>query len=226
MKRKTWGMMMALAVAASTAACSGSSTGGGAGGVSGGSAGDVAGAGGSGGASGGTAGHAGGGGGVLVAQGALTLSLGAPVTRVNQMSCPVGGRTYEVGSPAPSTMDPGQSVISGENGSSITCSVKGSGTFDFTGTIQATTTQGDSIDLAFDNGTASAAAPGSVDVSAYTTQLFGTLTSSQPCLVTVLNGQVKGGAIWATFSCAQIAAPPSSLCSLSGTFVLENCDGS
>jgi hypothetical protein len=172
----------------------------------------------------------------LPAQGAVTLSIEQPVPSVNQMSCPVV-QTYQVAAldpktkliQAPSNSDPGQSVISGEGGASVTCSVKGGKTgFAFSGSLHAATPQGDLISVAFTNGTiGSDLMTGSADVSVYTPQLSATFSSATSCTITILEGQIKGGAMWASFDCPQIQSPPSGLCGIgSSTIVFQNCAGS
>jgi hypothetical protein len=172
------------------------------------------------------------------AQGAVTLYLGQPIVHVDQMTCPVTAQTYQVGATdsktktvlAPTMSDPGQSVISGEGGSSISCSVTGGGgNFKFSGTLSAITPQGDKISIQFANGQVGSDFTGTADVSVYTPQLLAGFSGTN-CAISVQGQpkQVKGGSIWATFSCAQIASPPSGLCGISAasTIVFENCSGS
>jgi hypothetical protein len=173
------------------------------------------------------------------AQGAVTLYLGHTVDAVTAMSCPVTAQTYQIGATdsktksvlAPTASTHGQSVISGEGGSSISCSVAaGGGGYRFSGTLSAVTAQGDKISVQFANGTVGSDFTGTADVSVYTPQLLagftsvGTMTS---CAITVQNQQVKKGSIWATFTCPKIASPPSGLCGISGAsaIVFENCSG-
>ena len=170
------------------------------------------------------------------AQGAVTLYLGAPVVHVDQMTCPTT-QTYQVGATdsktkavlAPTASDPGQSVISGENGSTISCSVTGGGgNFKFSGALRAVTPLGDLVSVSFDKGVVGPDFTGTADVTVYTPQLSANFVSTMPCAITVQNQQIKGGSIWATFSCGQIAAPPSGLCGVnsSSAIVFENCSGS
>jgi hypothetical protein len=167
------------------------------------------------------------------AQGAVTLEIGQPTVPVNQMFCPVV-KTYQVAATdsktkmlaAPSAADPGESVISGESGSSISCSVTGGGsTFNFSGSFLGFTPQGDKVSLSFSNGTVTNFV-GTADISVYTPDLSANF-SGTGCNITVENKQVKGGSIWAAFECDQISAPPSNLCGInSSAFVFENCSGS
>jgi hypothetical protein len=166
----------------------------------------------------------------LPAQGAITLSVTTPSQPVPAMMCPVPGKQYLVGSKgnAPTETDPGESLIDGD-GATVSCSVHGSGPYTFSGSLHASTTEGDPITVTFTGGTVDAdKKTGSVSVNLYTPQLAGNFDSgSTPCTVTVINGQVKNGSIWAQFSCPSVASPPSNLCGIgTSTFVFENCDGS
>ena len=183
--------------------------------------------------------------GALPGQGAITLQVGGPSS-----TCPVPGNIYPVGklktdpsdptgkrkiALAPSQTDPGQSVVDGDGGTKVSCSVRGKGPYTFSGTLHATSTdeQNDPITVTFSNGVVNAdKTTGTVDVQVFTPQLAATFSSgSTPCTVTVINSQIKGGSIWADFSCPSLTQPPSAACSSGvapsvSTFVFENCDGS
>jgi hypothetical protein len=226
MKPKGRGTLVTLLLLWGAAACAGPSDGG----KAAGGAGNVAGTGGNtssvAGAGGRTSNAAGAGGGAqLITQAALTATVGSPAVPVDQMTCPAI-QTYQLGTPAPTTNDPGRSVISGDAGSLINCAVTGNGPFSFSGSIKATTTTGEAIDIVFANGVVGADFTGTADISFYAPELTNDFRSTAPCAITVEDEQVKGGAIWASFHCPQIASPPSGLCGLSGTVVLENCAGS
>jgi len=165
------------------------------------------------------------------------MDIGQPVTHVSEKVCPVI-HTYHVGAVdsktkatlSPDQNTPGQSVISGENGSKISCSVKGSGgNFKFSGTLSAVTSEGDPISIQITNGVIGPDFMGTGDVSVYTPQLSAQFTSTMSCTFAVQNMQVKGGSLWAIFQCAQIETPPSGLCGILGpssAIVFENCSGS
>jgi hypothetical protein len=168
----------------------------------------------------------------LPAQGAITLSVRLPTSSVNG-TCPDSGTTYLVGAPVvPTTSTPGNSLVDGDKGAHISCSVKGSGGgFAFSGSLAANTTQGTPypITVTFSNGVVDANGVGTANIGVYTPPLSATYTSSAPCTVKVLGSplQVKGGSIWASFSCPSITYPPSGLCEVgSSVIVFENCDGS
>lgn len=158
-------------------------------------------------------------------------------------SCPVPGKTYNVGNPkGPTTSPPdlvssaGDRFIDGESGATIKCSVKGSGPFTFSGTIQALSNpENDRVTLSISNWTINAdKMTGTATISVNTPQLGGTFTSPPGgCTLTVFNQQVKPGSVWATAYCPTVNDPTTGkVCQVgqsvnsSTTFVLENCDGS
>jgi hypothetical protein len=177
------------------------------------------------------------------AQAAVSLQIGQPLTQVNGMSCPqMSGHTYHVGAfdsktmkaLAPTTTDPGQSLISGESGSTISCSVTGGGgNFRFSGSIHAATDEGDLISVSFANGVITGGSTGTADVDVYTPELSADFGSTMPCTFQILTGsdglQIKGGSMWASFACPSISSPPSGLCGIlqsQSVVVFENCSGS
>ena len=180
------------------------------------------------------------------AQGALTLSVSQAANPPSGMACPDSGTTYQVGAvdsktkmvQAPSMSSPGQSVISGENNATISCSVTGSnGNFKFSGSLRGITPLGDTVSVVFANGQVGADFTGTADVSISTSKLAAqTYVDTMPCTVTVLPPpntssvppQIKGGSIWAEFACPQVANPPNNLCQVgsASVVVFENCSGS
>ena len=163
-------------------------------------------------------------------QGNATLSVQKPTTGTS--NCPVPGKTYVVGNPkGPTTVAPGDRFIDGENGATIKCSVKGSGPFNFSGTIKASSTENDKVTITISNGVIGAdKLTGTATVSVYTPQLAGTFASPEGgCTVGVVGDNAKPGSLWATVSCPVINYPSTGqVCSIGPitTFVLENCDGS
>ena len=157
----------------------------------------------------------------LPAQGAITLSI-----RKSTSTCPDSGTTYQVGDPL--KPDSG-TLVDGDKGAKISCSVKGGGgSFAFSGSIAATTTSGEPlpITVTLGEGTVDATGVGTANVGVYTPKFVETYTSNTACTVKVLNSQVKPGSIWATFACPSITYPPDSSCEVgTSTIVLENCDG-
>jgi len=190
-------------------------------------------------ADGGTAGsptgsHANGGAGgaaaLRLAQGNLTLSV-QKSTAANS-NCPTSGKTYVLGAPTgPSGVSAGDRLIDGENGSSIHCSVRGSGPYTFDGTISGTSSENATAKVTITNGVISAdGQQGTATISVFTPDLAGTFSSAEGgCAVSVVNQQIKHGSMWAMFSCPSVTLPASGqACSLGAisAFVLENCDGS
>ncbi|HEX3849352.1 MAG TPA: hypothetical protein VHW01_00210 [Polyangiaceae bacterium] len=181
----------------------------------------------------------------LPAQGAISLQIGGPSS-----TCPEPGNVYPVGklkndptdptgmrkiAQAPSDSDPGQSVVDGESGTTVSCSVRGKGPFTFSGSLHATSNDEakDPITVTFSNGVVNDdKKTGTVMIGVFTPQLDGQFSSgSVPCTVNVINQQIKGGSIWADFSCPNLTSPPSGVCTSGvapsvSTFVFENCDGS
>jgi hypothetical protein len=157
----------------------------------------------------------------LPAQGAISLQVGGPSS-----TCPAL---------APSETDPGQSVVDGEGLTTVSCSVRGNGPYTFSGSLHATADDAmqDLITISFSNGVVNSdKTTGTVDMRVFTPQLDNTFSNgSTPCAIQVLNQQVKGGSIWADFSCPSLTASLSGPCSSGvapsvSTFVFENCDGS
>ena len=193
-------------------------------GCSGGSTDSPAGSGGAGGASG-----AGGGTAKLPARAGFSITLTKPSIQIGT-ACPVDSQTYQLGAPqAPSLLDPGQTVVDGDAGAALSCSVSGpapNGPYHFSGSVHATSLTGEPVTLVLTNGTLDITYNGTASVSVYTPQLAGTFSSSMACRVQAINSQAKAGSIWAQFACGEITNPPSGDCGVSGEFVLENCDGS
>ena len=166
------------------------------------------------------------------AQGNLTLSIQPPD---GPGTCPVPGHTYVVGNPlGPNNAKPGDRLIDGEAGANIKCSVHGSATFTFSGTIKGTTSVGapDKVTFTISSGVINAdKLTGTASIAVNTTGLAGNYTSAaNGCTIAVVPGQVKAGSLWATATCPSITDPtsPGKACKVGDTttFVLENCDGS
>lgn len=177
----------------------------------------------------------------LPAQAALTLSIQKATINEGGVTCPDPGTTYRFGAlkngeiQNPSNVNHGQSVINGDQGSSIGCSVKSSnGGFAFSASIRGTANSNEPVTVSI-NGGVITGETGTASVTVSTRKLSTTFSnpSAQPCTFTVIRGagdlpQVKNGALWATFQCPSIVAPPSGQCVVgtTSTVVLENCDGS
>ena len=171
----------------------------------------------------------------LPSQGAVSLNIKS--VAVNEMSCPLTAKLYQVydtgtaGFTAPSSSNPGNSVVDGDSGASVSCSVQGSGPFTFSGSLTGNTSEHQKITVTLSNGTVDAnKSTGTVNVNVYTPDLLAAFSNgSTPCTVTVNNKQLnagKPGSIWLNFSCPTIAYPPSSLCGIdTSTIVFQNCNG-
>jgi hypothetical protein len=166
------------------------------------------------------------------AQGNLKLSIQPPTGTGN---CPVPGTTYELGNPkAPNTVSPGDRLIDGEHGATIKCSVQGSSTFTFSGTLKGITNTTPSSKVSFQILSGSidmGKMKGTATVAVNTNELAANFTSpAGDCAVSVVGDNVKPGSIWATITCPNITDPtsPGKACKVGDTttFVLENCDGS
>jgi len=169
----------------------------------------------------------------LPAQGAISLSVQKPITSVNGSTCPESGHVYDVsdGNRPPSESTPGESVIDGEGGAKVSCSVRKSGTsYVFSGSFSGTTSSAPiyPITVSFRDGVINAdKVTGTANVSVYTPVLAASFGSTAPCTFHVIGGNVKGGSIWASFTCGSLANPPAQVCSVgSSVIVFENCDGS
>ena len=170
------------------------------------------------------------------AQGNLTLSIQPPTGTGN---CPVPGTTYVIGNPkGPNNVPPspsaGDRLIDGEHGATIKCSVQGSSTFTFSGTIKGITNTTPSSKVSFQILSGSVnmdQMTGTATVAVNTNELAGNFTSpTGDCKVSVVGPNVKGGSIWASITCPNISDPtsPGKACKVGDTttFVLENCEGS
>ena len=122
---------------------------------------------------------------------------------------------------------PGGSLVDGEHGAQVSCAVQGTGPFTFSGSLKATTTTGEPfpIQVVLTDGSVGADFTGTANVSIYTPKLTGNFSGTS-CIVQVVGQQIKGGAIWASFSCPSVFEPPAQQCTASGIFVFENCLGS
>lgn len=166
------------------------------------------------------------------AQGNLTLSIQPPTAGTG--NCPVPGSTYVLGNPkGPNNASPGDRLIDGEHSATIKCSVKGSSTFTFSGTLKGitNTTPSAKVSLQITDGVINMdKMTGTATASVNTNDLAGNFGSTAGgCTVSVVGDNVKPGSLWATMTCPNIADPtsPGKACSIGPitTFVLENCDG-
>jgi len=114
-------------------------------------------------------------------------------------------------------------IIDGESSSSVSCNVKGDGTFTFDAHISF---GAKSLDIM--SGTLGADKKGTARISVSNSQILSTsLSSPSPanCVITATGAslQAQPGSMWATFSCPSVDHAPSDSCGADGVFVLENC---
>jgi hypothetical protein len=161
------------------------------------------------------------------AQGAFIASVNSVSPAPVGKACPAGAAfTYDVPrvrDTAPSEILDANTylhkTIDGENGASVSCSVKsGGGGFTFSGKIEL-----DGKALEISDGTLAANNMGMARAFVVNAEhLSSPLISPMPnCSVTA--SDVQAGSIWATFRCTSVESPPSDYCRAEGTFVFENC---
>jgi predicted RNA-binding Zn-ribbon protein involved in translation (DUF1610 family) len=172
----------------------------------------------------------------LPAQGALFLSVQRPSVTTNGLGCPDSGNTFYIArdtNSRASLTSYGESVIDGDKGAKISCSVRASGAgFVFTGSFTGTTLDGDHppVTITFDNGViGDDKVNGTASITVREPNLGGTFSSDAPCPITVLGGAIKPGSMWAKFSCPTLGDPsraPTPVCAVGDSaIVFGNCDG-
>ncbi|MFZ5889846.1 MAG: hypothetical protein ACOY0T_02170 [Myxococcota bacterium] len=135
----------------------------------------------------------------------------------------------DVGNPPPdhSKGISGKRVYDGEGGVSASCSVKGAGPWQISTRIASNNPR---VTFLIDNGVINTDGSGTGSISLSTQAIANSVSSppGSPCTLTAIESgdgiTVKPGAVWATFSCPNLYAPPSQTCFVNGEFVLENCD--
>lgn len=162
------------------------------------------------------------------AQAGLKLSLRNASPAIAGKSCPVTALTKTVPETdpnnlmeGPTTTSPGVRVIDGESNSKISCSVKGSGTFNVSASIAYS-----GVTFTILGGTVTSGGTGTASMSVYTPETFSISSpSSTPCTLDVSMGdlQAQPGSMWATFRCASLETAPGTACSADGVIVIENC---
>lgn len=163
-------------------------------------------------------------------QGAFTVSVLSASPAVSGKSCPTGtAYTYEA--PAVESVTEKLSatfykhkLIDGESESTVSCKMKGSSSFTFSGVLRSGTRS-----LELWGGTMTPDFKGTAGVTIVDGVQGAQFTSAAgACTVDAVKGadgkfQAKPGSLYATFSCAAVERPPSDLCRTNGVFVLENC---
>lgn len=165
------------------------------------------------------------------AQGAFIVSIGSAGLPAGK-ACPSGAAsTFDV--PSVLTSKPTEiltsntylhTAIDGEGDNKVSCSVKGSSSFTFSGRIAS---QGRLLEIS--EGTLANNMSGTARITLTNSVILSNALTSPAadCTVNVVSNsrgvQVKSGSIWATFKCKTVERAPSDACDASGTFVLENC---
>jgi hypothetical protein len=168
------------------------------------------------------------------AQGAFIATINNPSPAQPGKACPIGA-SFSFDVPEVRIATPAEvldrdtylhKIVDGESGASARCSVKSSGGgFAFSGTLS---TGVKSLDIS--SGTLGPDMKGTARVTLANTKDLSSPLAAQgaTCIITAAESgtsyQVKGGSMWASFSCTALDAPPSQQCAAEGIFVLENCD--
>ncbi len=143
--------------------------------------------------------------------------------------CVVGGHSVFVGSPPPDAIKPGARVVDGEDGASISCTMRNNGgIFSIQGDISH---KGVSFDITAD------VAPGGTGTGQIVHRNpilleYVKNPDATPCTVSVEDPplQVSDGKIWAKFACPglvpeqQPTVHPTLFCEGEGFFVFDNCE--
>jgi hypothetical protein len=165
------------------------------------------------------------------AQGAFIVTIGSAGLAAGK-ACPSGASsTFDVPAvrntnlvEALSSSTYLHSAIDGQGDAKVSCSVKGSSSYTFSGRLSS---QGKVLE--FSDGTLSNNMMGTARVTLANSQILsGALSSTTAdCTIKVVTNskgtQVKAGSIWAEFTCPSLERAPSDACNASGTFVFENC---
>jgi hypothetical protein len=114
-------------------------------------------------------------------------------------------------------------TIDGENNAQVSCRVTGSS---FSGRIVL-----GGRALSISSGTLGADKKGTAQITVTNSESLSTslISPTANCTVNAAkdgsnNFQVKGGSMWASFSCPSVEAAPNEYCTAGGFFVLENCE--
>jgi hypothetical protein len=167
------------------------------------------------------------------AQGAILARVRVPSPPIAEKQCRVGG-AFSFDVPDIASTKPVEAldqdtylhrVVDGENGASVSCSVSGSSTFTFSGEVRS-----GAKGIRFASGTLGADLKGTAVITIIDSTRLSTPLASPgaTCVIDAAAAannrfQVKGGSIWASYSCPTVEAPPTDACAADGIFVLENC---
>jgi hypothetical protein len=135
-------------------------------------------------------------------------------TRPSGTNCSTTATTQDFGNPSPTAQVAGSTIIDGESGSRINCSVKAGDVFSVSGSVRAGNLTFDVVD-----GQVPSSGTGKGTISVYTPETY----DLQDTACDIVGIDVKAGAIWASFNCQNLAKPPSTVCGAKGFFVFQNC---
>jgi hypothetical protein len=154
------------------------------------------------------------------AEGAVAISLSNSSSSTTG-ACSSHTLTWKGGDVSPSTSAQGDLYVDGHNGASVSCKVKGTGTYEISGDIKygdASFRISGTVDSASKTGTAT--------VSLWDNTLYESISDST-CTIQLSNGSytVESGAIWAGVKCPKLATAsnPNILCAGNATIVFKSC---
>lgn len=121
----------------------------------------------------------------------------------------------------------GKLVYNGENGVSASCSVKGSGPWTISGSVSSTDSP--RVSFILHSATINSDGSGTADISLSTVALGNSVSSqaNEPCKIQAVKMgdtlMVQPNAVWATYNCPNMFAPPSQSCFVAGEFLFDHC---
>lgn len=154
------------------------------------------------------------------AEAAVSITLSPSGTAGAQYTCSFHTLSWTSGT-APTSNETGGLLVDGQDGASVSCKVKGDGTYTITGSVKFE-------DSRFDlGGSISESGTGTVSVSLWDKNL---LTSIQDPACTITVGQsslaVESGALWAQVACSHFTTPDNRYlwCAGTGIVVFKSCE--
>jgi hypothetical protein len=155
------------------------------------------------------------------AEGAASITIQNSTATVGSGYGCKASHTVLWGDLAPGPSSEGSVWVDGQSGHSVSCSVSGSGTYNFSGTIY-----GGSNRFTISGTAQAGATTNGARVQVYDTTMGGVSVSDSNCTVT-LDGQykVEKGAIYAALSCTNLRSGEDMylVCGATGTFIFKSC---
>jgi hypothetical protein len=152
------------------------------------------------------------------AEGAAAITVKNSGSATTGFACGAS-HTLVLGTVAPTPAEPGAAWVDGQGGNSVSCTVRGSGTYTFSGEIR-----GGNLTFRI-SGTATQGATSTATVGLFDPVLT-TAMSDSACTVNVLgNYSVEKGSIWAGVSCSHLVSSEDRYlwCAVDAVFILKNC---